>query len=205
MAARPLPSSPWLAAAREGDPEAFDRLLRPMLGALLALARRLSGGRAQRADELLQEALIRAHRGIASFRGACSFRSWMVGILYRLSTQPERFDAARPLPGQQRLEDCQVEIPERLGEDPVLQVSARDSLHRVEEAMERLPYGQRTALHLRAVEGWSYEEIAVALDASPGAMRQAVLKARRKLRDRLEGQLLGDEAGRDDPSRGGQR
>lgn len=191
MAARPVPASPDLEAARGGDPLAFDRLVRPLLGGLLALARRIASGRVA-AEELLQESLIRAHRGIASFRGDCSFRAWMVSILYRIATQPERIDAARPLPGQTRLDDASFELPDRLEEDPLTQITARDMLRRVEEAMERLPRGQRTALHLRAVEGWTYDEIAVALESTSGAMRQSVLKARRKLRERLE-EHLGDE------------
>lgn len=170
---------------------AFDRLVRPLLGGLLALARRLTGGRVG-PEELLQESLIRAHRGIGGFRGDSSFRAWIVSIVYRLATQPERLDGARPLPGQRPLDDGAVELPERLDEDPLHRITARDMLHRVEEAMERLPQGQRTALHLRAVEGWTYDEIAVALDSTAGAMRQAVLKARRKLRDRLE-EHLGDQ------------
>lgn len=191
MAARPLPVSPDLEAARQGDPMAFDRLVRPMLGALLALSRRLASGRVS-AEELLQEALIRAHRGIGRFRGDCSFRSWVVHILYRSSTQPERVEAARPLPGQESLAEARSEVPDRMRDDPAMVVTARDDLRRVEEAMERLPAGQRTALHLRAVEGWSYDEIARAIDSTPGAVRQAVLKARRKLRDRLEDFLGGD-------------
>lgn len=167
---------------------AFDRLVRPLLGGLLALARRLSSRRVG-PEELLQEALIRAHRGIAKFRGECSFRSWIVHILYRTSTQPDRVDAARPLPGQCALDEEQYQVPDRIDRDPLSLVTARDDLNRVEEAMERLPVGQRTALHLRAVEGFSYEEIARVLDSNSGAVRQSVLKARRKLRERLEDRI----------------
>lgn len=179
------PESPWLAPAKSGDPSAFDRLVRPLLGNLRALCRRLTRGETA-ADELLQEGLIRAHRGLAGFRAECSFRSWIVSILFRLASEPERFHGARPLPGQQELGDL---VPERLEDDPLTQVTARDTLHRVEEAMERLPVRQRTALHLRAVEGWDYGEIAGALATSCGAARMAVLNARRKLRERM-GELL---------------
>ena len=174
----------WLAEAQTGDPAAFDRLVRPLLGGLLALCRRLNG---PSADELLQAGWIKAHRGLAGFRGDCSFRAWVVGILYRLATEPERFDPARPLPGQTPLEDGLV--PDRLDCDPLAHMSARDLLRRVEEAMERLPVRQRTALHLRAVEGWDYSEIAGVLHTSTGAARMAVLNARRKLRDRM-GEVL---------------
>ncbi|MCA8970850.1 MAG: RNA polymerase sigma factor [Planctomycetes bacterium] len=191
MAARPYPASPDLEAARRGDAQAFDRLVRPLLGGLLALSRRISPARVG-GEELLQEALIRAHRGVTTFRFECSFRAWIVRILYRLATEPRRLDPARPLPGQTDLAEDLVDLPDRLDEDPLHRVTTRELVDRVEEAMERLPHGQRAALHLRAVEGFSYDEIATVLGSNAGAVRQSVLKARRKLRDRLEDQL-GDE------------
>ncbi len=175
--------SPDLHAARAGDRQAFDRLVRPLMGNLLALCRRLG---ASSAEELLQDGLIRTHRGLGSFRGDCSFRSWVVGILYRLSREPRRYGGPRPLPGQVELSDL---VPDHLEGDPVEKATTRDLLRRVEEALERLPVRQRTALHLRAVEGWGYAEIARALETSEGASRNAVMDARRKLRQRM-GDLL---------------
>jgi len=80
-------------------------------------------------------------------------------------------------------------VPDHLEGDPVEKATTRDLLRRVEEALERLPVRQRTALHLRAVEGWGYAEIARALETSEGASRNAVMDARRKLRQRM-GDLL---------------
>jgi RNA polymerase sigma-70 factor (ECF subfamily) len=177
------PSQP-LEAARRGDRQAFDRLVRPLMGNLLALARRLGGP--QSGEDLLQEALIRAHRGLPDFRGDCTFRSWIIGILFRLGSEPRRFRGPGPLPGQVELTAL---IPDRLDVDPGEQVTTRDLLKRVEAAMERLPVRQRTALHLRAVEGWDYGEIAAALETSEGATRNAVMEARRRLRDRLGDEL----------------
>lgn len=174
--------SPDLLAAREGDAVAFDRLLRPMLGKLLALAQRLA---AAHGEELLQEALIRAHRGLPSFRMDCSFRSWLYGILFRLASEPRRFRGPALLAGEDAIE----QVPDALGGDPFERASARDLLRRVEAAMERLPLQQRTALHLRSVEGWGYEEIARALETSISSARNAVMHARRKLRDRLGEEL----------------
>lgn len=181
--------SPWLADALQGDPVAFDRLVRPLLGSLLALARRLARGGAS-GEELLQAALIRAYKGLAGFRGECSFRSWLVGILYRLAAQPERLTGqGKGLPALLTSDELDRAVPDSLAADPLTRVTARDLLDRVEEAMERLPVRQRTALHLRAVETWSYAEIARVLATTPGAARMAVLAARNKLRQRLGGLL----------------
>ena len=177
-------AGPDLIAARGGDALAFDRLLRPMLGKLMALSRRLTISEIQ-AEELLQEALIRAHRGLPGFRMECSFRSWVFGILYRLSSVPARFSTL-PHKGSVDLSD---NLPDRLDSDPFTRASARDLLRRVESSMERLPLRQRAALHLRSVEGWSYEEIATALESSEGSTRNAVMQARQSLRERL-GDLL---------------
>jgi RNA polymerase sigma-70 factor (ECF subfamily) len=81
------------------------------------------------------------------------------------------------------------ELPDSLSSDPAAQASARDVLRRVEAAMERLPLRQRSALHLRSVEGFDYAEIARVLETSEGAVRNAVMHARQKLRERL-GDLL---------------
>ena len=115
----------------------------------------------------------------------CSFRSWIFGILYRLSTSPSRFTT---LPRKGSV-DLHEDLPDRLDADPFTRASARDLLRRVESSMERLPLRQRAALHLRSVEGWSYQEIAVALESSEGSTRNAVMQARQSLRQRL-GDLL---------------
>lgn len=172
---------PALEAARRGDPGAFDQVVRPLLGSLLALARRLAGEAA--GEDLLQEGLLRAWRGLAGFREETTFRAWVAGILFRLSREPRRF---RPRP--ERAAAARA-IPDRLDPDPLLKASARELLDRVEQALERLPAPQRTALHLRAIEGWGYAEIAAALETSAGAARTAVFAARRRLRARM-GDLL---------------
>ena len=159
------------------DPEAFDRLVRPWLGSLLALCRRLAG-EADGAD-LLQLGLLKAWRGLSSFRGETTFRAWLVGILFRLAAEPRRF---RP---RRRASALPESIPDKLDLEPLRRVTAREALERVEQAMERLPLRQRTVLHLRAVEGWSCEETARALGMSEGAVRKALFDARKALRARL--------------------
>ena len=178
-------ASPWLEKARTGDPVAFDRLVRPLLGNLLALSRRIAP--TGLAEDLLQDALLRAFRGIGKFRGTTSFRSWLVSILFHRASDLRR-NASNCHLGVKPLEAADW-IADGMDKDPLQQVSARDILHRVEEAMERLPARQRMALHLRAVEGFSYAEIAQVLETSLGQCRNHVLLARRKLRERLGGLL----------------
>ena len=78
-----------LARVRAGEPGLFDPLLRPHVPALLALARRLAGP--QWAEDLLQEVLIRAYRGLPGFRGESSLRTWLFRITSLLASEPFRW------------------------------------------------------------------------------------------------------------------
>ncbi len=172
-----------LAQCRAGDAQAFHGLLRPHLGSLLALARRLVGDR-HSAEDLVQETLVRAFRGIGQFRGDASVRTWLFRILIRLSTEPRRFGHGRR---PQALPD--VEIPSAVGPWPEHDAASRELEDRVREGIERLPARQRTAVHLRAVEGMDYAAIAAVLGCSNAAARMLVLAARQTLSRRLGGWL----------------
>jgi RNA polymerase sigma-70 factor (ECF subfamily) len=168
---------------RDGDPGAFAALVRPQLGSLLALGRRLTGD-AHWAEDLTQETLVRAYRGLASFRGEGPLRGWLLRILIRLASEPERWrrrERAHPLDG--------ADVPDHLGPSPEQPALARELHERLDEAMERLPARQRAALHLRAVEGLDYAAVAAALDCSAGAARMLVLAARRAVLTRLGSHL----------------
>jgi RNA polymerase sigma-70 factor (ECF subfamily) len=174
-----------LAAARGGDIAALHALLRRHVEPLLALARRSLRGDRHRAEDLVQETLLVACRSLVAFRGDASLRTWLFRILVRLAGDPGRWHGS-PLPAG-RLEPG--EIPDGLAVEPEHATLARELHGRIAEAMERLPARQRTALHLRAVEGMGYAAIASVLGGSAGAARMLVLSARRTVRERL-GQYL---------------
>jgi RNA polymerase sigma-70 factor (ECF subfamily) len=161
-----------------GDRDAFRPLVRPHVDALRALARRALGD-ADAADDLVQEALIRAARGLAGFRGAASLRTWLFRIVVRLAAEPRRgIRRLRPQP-------MPDEIPDGLGPTPFDAALGRELRDRLEEALERLPARQRTALHLRAAEGLDYARIAEVLGCGAGAARMLVLAARKAVARRL--------------------
>jgi RNA polymerase sigma-70 factor (ECF subfamily) len=168
---------------REGDAEAFELLVRPHLTSLLSLSRRLAGARS--GDELFQEALIRAYRGLHGFRAECSLRTWLFRITILLSKEPERWrtDRATSDRGLEHVPDSISGLPEQHARE-------RELTDRLEEAMERLTVRQRTALHLRAVEGLDYRAIAGCMDTTDAAARRLVLLARKALLARLGPHLL---------------
>ncbi|MFY9340912.1 MAG: sigma-70 family RNA polymerase sigma factor [Planctomycetota bacterium] len=173
----------WLARCREGDAAAFQPLLRPHLAALLALAKRHCRD-PHWAEDLLQETLVRAFRGLPGFRGDSALRTWLFRILVRLAAEPQRWRAdkpARSLDG--------IDVPDHFDDAAEHGAIARELQDRLDEAMERLTLRQRTALHLRAVEGLDYAAIGGVLCCTAVAARMHVLEARRKVMARLQEHL----------------
>ena len=168
-----------LARFRDGEHEHFGALVRPHLGSLAALSRRVVADD-HWAEDLLQETLLRAYRGLDGFRGEAELRTWLFRILIRLSSEPSRWRKRERAP---TLVD--VEIPDTLGPAPDAPAIDRELQDRMQEAMERLTARQRTALHLRAVEGMDYRRIAAALGCKEAAARMHVLEARRKIMHRI--------------------
>jgi RNA polymerase sigma-70 factor (ECF subfamily) len=173
----------WLERCRGGDSQAFQQLLRPHLTGLLALAKRYCRD-PHWAEDLVQETLVRAFRGLPAFRGDSALRTWLFRILVRLASEPNpwrRGQAAEPL--------GEIDVPDRLDARAEHDAIARELQHRLDEAMERLTWRQRTALHLRAVEGLDYRAISAVLSCSTTAARMHVLEARRKVLDRVKEHL----------------
>ncbi len=170
---------PLLSRLRAGDPAAFQTLVRPHLGALLALSRRLTGD-THWAEDLVQETLVRAFQNRQGFRGEASLQTWLFKIQLRLARDPGRWQKQEPAGSLESLE-----VPDRLAVLPADAALSRELRDRLDEAMERLSLRQRTALHLRAVQGMDYRAIAAVLGSSRAAARMLVLAARKKVLDRL--------------------
>jgi len=170
-----------LHLARAGDAMALQLLLRRHVAPLLAFARRLVHGDHHRAEDLAQETLLAACRGLAGFRGDAPVRTWLFRILVRLGNAPGRVVRGRVPKGTVE----PAEVPDSFAPEPAHASLARELRARLDEALERLPARQRTALHLRAVEGMGYDAIAEVLGGTAGGARMLVLAARRTLRERL--------------------
>ncbi len=173
----PDPDSELVGRAAGGELEAFDELVRRHQRPLFGFVYRMCGNRAD-AEEMVQQALIRAWQGLAGFRGQSSFKTW----LYRIATNLciNRVTRRKPL----------VEIPETLpapqADEPeeTLRRKVIDEL--VQAALDKLPSDQRAALVMVTYDELSYNEVAQALGKTPKAVDSLLVRARRNMRQLLE-------------------
>jgi RNA polymerase sigma-70 factor (ECF subfamily) len=208
MASSPttVPSSEraLLDAARGGDEDAYRRLVEPHRGELHAHCYRMLGS-VHDAEDALQDALLRAWRGLPRFDARSSLRSWLYTIATNTSLdvigrRPKRVlpidygPPADPHDGPQPLlESVWVEpYPhEALGlEDgfaaPHAHYERRESVELAfTAALQHLPANQRAALILREVLGFSAAEVAASLETTVASVNSALQRARRTVEERL--------------------
>ena len=174
--------------AQGGDRRAYDELIRRHYGRAVATACHLVGNR-EDAEDLVQEAFVKAHRGLASFRGDGSFAGWLRRILVHLAR--DRFRRAEREPIQASLAAA---AGHEGGRDPGAEVRGKELGRLVAEAMGALPENQRLALALRTQDELGYDEVGEALGVTPATARTLVMKARRSLAARLSRYLGGGPA-----------
>ncbi|HEX2303734.1 MAG TPA: RNA polymerase subunit sigma-70 [Gaiella sp.] len=183
-----------LAAARRRDEQAFVRLTAPHRRGLHRHCYRMLGS-LDDADDALQEAMLRAWRGLPRFEPSAPLRSW----LYRIATNVCLTAAERRARDRAGIDRFLQPYPDVLLEE----IPARDAGPEViaEEreaiglalvaAMQTLPPKQRAVLVLREALGWSAREVADALDDTVPAVNSALQRAREGLeRERADGGLV---------------
>jgi RNA polymerase sigma-70 factor (ECF subfamily) len=164
-----LPSDAELVARvlAVDDRRAFAELVRRHQSAVRTLLRRLCAGDAARADDLAQEAFLRAYKKLGSYRGDARLSTWLHRLAWNVYLSDARRHAApEPLP---------PEVPAPLGE----LAAARLDLSR---ALGLLREEERAALALTYGEDLSHEEAARILDWPLGTLKSHVLRGKEKLR-----------------------
>jgi RNA polymerase sigma-70 factor (ECF subfamily) len=194
-----------LAAVRNGDEQAYSRLVEPYRGELHAQCYRMLGS-VHDAEDAMQEAMLRAWRGMSRFEGRSSLRSWLYTIatntcLNAIAKRPKRVlpidygPAADPheTPGRPVVESVWVEPypDEIIGiEDGYAAPDARYEQREAVElafvaALQHLPPNQRAVLILREVLGFSAKEVADALETSVASVNSALQRARAAVDERV--------------------
>ena len=178
---------------QKGDKAAFDALVLKYQHKVLKLVQRYVRDHAE-AEDVVQDAFIKAYRALPAFRGDSAFYTWLYRIaintaknaLVSAGRRPMSFDLEAPDAAgaefQSRLKD--TDTPERL----LLTEEIRGTVNR---AIDGLPDDLRTAIVLRELEGLSYEEIARTMECPVGTVRSRIFRAREAIDRHLQGVFEG--------------
>jgi RNA polymerase sigma factor (sigma-70 family) len=161
-----------IGAVQRGDDErAFRELYRQHTPAMYAMALRLLARNAADAEDAIQEAWLRAVRGLGGFRGDSTLRTWLVGIAVRCALEIGR-RRRRPV--------------DRAGDDAIVRPPDLERLD-LEAALAALADGYREIVVLHDVHGYTHGEIAGLLGIDEGTSRSQLSRARQTLRRVLTG------------------
>lgn len=169
----------WVARAQAGDQQAFERLYRLHSGRIYALCWRLCGGDAALAEDMVQEAFVRAWNKLALFEGKSAFGTWLHRLAANVALSDRRIRVRR-VAGEVPLD----EGVERVAAGPRgLTADLRQDL---EQAIAGLPERARSVLVLYDIEGYAHAEIAQMTGMAVGSSKAQLHRARQLLREALD-------------------
>lgn len=173
--------------ARAGDRGAFEELVRGHADRLYAVVLRFVADDDE-AQEVTQEAFLRAWRSIARFEGRSRFFTW----LYRIGiNEAKRRAARRPPAGMvSSLEDEPIPEAPDWSEAPEIRLERADLRDALERAVRALPFEYRTPLILRDIEGLSTREAAEVMQLGEAALKSRLHRARLAVRRALDTHFL---------------
>jgi RNA polymerase sigma-70 factor, ECF subfamily len=133
------------------------------------------------AEDVAQEALLRAYRKFADLRDPSRFRAWVVRISFRLAL--DRWRSAR----RRERRETTWALPEMRAVPPTAeQIAVSNEFHRrLERALEELPNKARLVVVLSAIQGYTLEEVALMLEIPLGTVKSRLFFARKQLADKL--------------------
>jgi RNA polymerase sigma-70 factor (ECF subfamily) len=170
-----------VTAAKAGDRQAFEELVKATCADTYTLAYRLTGNE-EDAQDVVQEAYLRAWKGMKRYRGDAAFTTWMYRITancastHLLRRSRDRHDS---------LGDDPAVPDERAASDFEARVGASSEREQLRAALQSLSPDLRSVVVLRDVYDLPHEAIAAELGISEGAAKVRLHRARRRLRERL--------------------
>ncbi len=187
-------------AAQENAPHAFEDLVRATYGDVFSLALRLLGNEEDACD-VVQEAYIRAYRGLARFRGDAAVGTW----LYRITANCASSHRSRlqRLRRHNRLDDAASLPDTRPVADPEGMATAAMERAEVAAALRSLPARLRAVIVLRDIYDLPHGAIATELGISEGAAKVRLHRARKRLREDLFSRAAGSGGARVSPEQAG--
>lgn len=177
---------------KNGDQSAFDEMVTRYWDRIYSMVNQLLRN-SQDAEEVTQDAFIRAHRGLVNFRGDSAFSTWLYQIATNLARnrywywwrrkrdQSISIDAPLSADNSTTMADlipAEVETPDDI-------TVTQEFVARIGQGMEKLSAKHREILILRNVKNLSYEDIASILGISVGTVKSRIARARESLRAKL--------------------
>jgi RNA polymerase sigma-70 factor (ECF subfamily) len=178
-----------LKRCADGDELACAELVAAHQRMVFNLGLHLLGDRDEALD-LSQEVFLRVFRTLSGFRGQSALRTWIYRIVVNQARNRQRWWRRRRRDEQvsldqhlQQFGDVEARrdvLPDRL-------LASKETAERIWQALEHLPFDQRTALILREIDGLRYDEIAFSLGVAVGTVKSRLTRARQALRAELLG------------------
>jgi RNA polymerase sigma-70 factor (ECF subfamily) len=172
-----------------GDEAACAELVATHHRMVFGLALHLLGDRDEALD-LSQEVFLRVFRTLSRFRGQSALRTWIYRIVINQARNRQRWWRRRHRSEQVSLDEHVQQFGDMESTRDVLPdrlLASKETAARIWQALDRLPFDQRTALILREVDGLRYEEIAFSLGVAVGTVKSRLTRARQALRADLLG------------------
>lgn len=183
----------FIERLKVGDAKAFDLLVTRHTSDIYALLYRLTED-PEEARDLTQDTFLRALRAIKSFRGDAGIKTWLYRIAINESRNRWRWwkrrNRSQIISLDAEMGNSETPLSERIAdtaETPEAATLRHEREGALRKALSELPPNFREVIVLRDIEGLTYEEIAVALDANVGTVKSRIARGREELRRRLQG------------------
>ena len=167
-------------SAGGGDVAAFEALYRRHAGRVHGVIARLVGSHGARAEDLTQEAFVRAWQALPAYRFESAFSTWLHRLAVNTALMELRSRRTRPLAANDEAAFDNIGSIDSAGHVTALSMD-------LERVVATLPPRARAVLVLHDVEGWKHEEIAIELGMAVGSSKAQLHRARGLLRTRLGG------------------
>ncbi|HEU4711022.1 MAG TPA: sigma-70 family RNA polymerase sigma factor [Pyrinomonadaceae bacterium] len=192
---RPSLEQQFIERLKRSDPAAFETLVKERSGEIYGLLYRLTEN-TEEARDLTQETFLRAFQSIGQFRGDSDLRTWIYRIAINQARNRWRWWRRRHRDSTVSIDASEspgnAAVVARLTDrnrDPEHDALAHERERVLRKALSGLKRVYREAVVMRDIEGFAYEEIAIALDISVGTVKSRLARGRQELRRKLEGSL----------------
>ena len=168
---------------QNGDVNAFEALVRAYEKNVYNLALRMMGN-AQDAEDMAQEAFLKAYNSLPGFRGDSKFSVWLYRIVSNVCLDQLRKKSKRPTVSlsmeDEDGEETQLDLPDT-AQSPEEVLEKKLTREAVRRGLAQLPEDARQILLLREIQGLSYEEIGETLGLEAGTVKSRIFRARKRL------------------------